>query len=1315
MEIPLQILAIEDNPTELLEVQRHLETQGLPAQWRRVASASGLEAAIQSQPWDVVLTEHAVTGLDFADILRLLKPFLERLPLLLVSRRFDEQRAVQELDRGVWDYVFKDDLLRLVPAIRRAVKDAENRRARQDAEAALRQRSELQDQLAKVADSVPGLICSFQLRPDGSACMPFATPAIIDIYGLQPEAVKEDFSPILDLVLPEDREYLQQTIGESARTMTPWHGVFRARHPQKGVIWIEGHSVPRQEPDGSILWHGFVQDVTESKRAEAMLREREELLREMGRMAQIGGWEFDALTGEGRWTEEVARIHDLAPDVQPNKELGLTFYEGNSRDQIARAVEQAIAHGTPYDLELQFVSTKGIRKWVRTMGQPEVKDGRVVKLRGALQDITGRKRTEEALAAEAARRRILIEGSRDGIVVLDQNGKVFEANRRFAEMLGYSAEEIRQLHVWDWDRDWPRERVLETIRALGPEGARFESRHWRKDGSFFEVDLSSSVAELDGQRLVFCVCHDITERKQAAEDLRESEDRYRLLVEESPEAIGIYQGDQLVFVNTTAVRMLGGKVKTDLLGLRSAQIIHPDDLAAARERTRRRLAGDTNVYPAEVRYVRLDGAVVPVEVSAAPVQFAGKPAMQFLARDISERKQREELNRLHLHALELLSADAPLREVLGAIVALLESGHEGWRGSIMLVDGMGTHLFCGAAPRLPQFYLEAISAVPIQSGFGSCGTAAATKKMVMVEDIATHPFWTDYREIALRAGLRACWSIPVLSAQGDILATLAVYHGQPSIPTPEELKSIQGVIDLAGVAVRKLRAEEALREREEVFSSIVSQAADAIAVVDADTGRFVEFNTAACEGLGYSREEFANFGLGDIQARYSLEDIQHNIATARQMGGINFESKHLHRDGSLRDVRVGIRPLRIRKRDYLAVVWTDITERMRLESQLRQSQKLEAIGQLAGGVAHDFNNILAAILMQLGLLQMNPALDPETSQAVTELESEARRAASLTRQLLMFSRRSVLEVKPLDLNDVVRDLLKMLGRLISEQIRLSLEGFTGPLPRVAADAGMLEQVLMNLVVNARDAMPGGGRITISTGVEELNEESASHNADRRPGRFVLLSVSDTGAGMKQEILERIFEPFFTTKEPGKGTGLGLATVHGIVAQHKGWVEVASEVGKGTTFRVFLPAATETAVSPSTELPKVPLQRGRETLLLVEDEPNVRRTVGQTLRALGYQVYEAENGQQAMILWQKHGAGVDLLISDMVMPEGITGLELAERLQTDRPSLRVIISSGYSSEIFHAGGIKNEGIWYLPKPYEAKTLAETVRNCLDRKS
>ena len=399
---------------------------------------------------------------------------------------------------------------------------------------------------------------------------------------------------------------------------------------------------------------------------------------------------------------------------------------------------------------------------------------------------------------------------------------------------------------------------------------------------------------------------------------------------------------------------------------------------------------------------------------------------------------------------------------------------------------------------------------------------------------------------------------------------------------------------------------------------------------------------------------------------------------------------------------------------FVMGTFQDITERKQLEAQFRQAQKLDAIGQLAGGVAHDFNNILAATMMHLGLLQMNPKLDDGTQHALKELDVQARRAASLTRQLLMFSRRSVLAVKPVDLNEVVANLLKMLRRLIGEHIDLRFDGKSG-LPLVEADAGLLEQVLMNLVVNARDAMPRGGRTTISTALANMEVAHTAANPDRRPGRFVSLAVSDTGCGMDAATLKRIFEPFFTTKEAGRGTGLGLATVHGIVAQHKGWVEVESESGQGTTVRVFLPALAQSTVEVEQTSLTGPARHGNETILLVEDDLDVRELTGHSLRALGYRVHEAANGQEAMTLWQAHGQRVDLVLTDMVMPEGMTGLELAERLRALKPGLKVIIASGYSAEMVQAGVPVEAGVIYLPKPYATKALADTLRDCLDRKT
>jgi two-component system, cell cycle sensor histidine kinase and response regulator CckA len=391
----------------------------------------------------------------------------------------------------------------------------------------------------------------------------------------------------------------------------------------------------------------------------------------------------------------------------------------------------------------------------------------------------------------------------------------------------------------------------------------------------------------------------------------------------------------------------------------------------------------------------------------------------------------------------------------------------------------------------------------------------------------------------------------------------------------------------------------------------------------------------------------------------------------------------------------------------------DVTEMLNLEAQFRHAQKLESIGQLAAGVAHDFNNILTVIQGYSDCLLARCDQDEMATSALTQISNASKRAAALTRQLLMFSRKQVIQPTLLELNAVLRSLAKMLPRLLGEDITLQTDD-RADLPRIKADAGMIEQVVMNLAVNARDAMPKGGRLSIATAVTDLDATCAARQADSRPGRFICLTVTDSGCGMDRKTLERIFEPFFTTKGIGKGTGLGLATVYGIVKQHQGWVEVTSQIGVGTTFRVYLPIALETANSNTETITAAqPIRGGQETILLVEDEPVVRELARDVLRGYQYQVVEASCGPEALRIWDEHNGQFDLLLTDLVMPEGITGRELAIQLKIRKPDLRVIYSSGYSPEILGKDFRENETA-FLPKPYLPPQLAKMVRRRLDAK-
>jgi two-component system, cell cycle sensor histidine kinase and response regulator CckA len=366
-------------------------------------------------------------------------------------------------------------------------------------------------------------------------------------------------------------------------------------------------------------------------------------------------------------------------------------------------------------------------------------------------------------------------------------------------------------------------------------------------------------------------------------------------------------------------------------------------------------------------------------------------------------------------------------------------------------------------------------------------------------------------------------------------------------------------------------------------------------------------------------------------------------------------------------------------------------------------------------VAHDFNNILTVIQGHVSFLLESAVHEPDVAESLNELKLAADRASNLTRQLLTFSRRQVLQVKPLDLNEVLENLGKMLRRLLGEHITLQLH-YAPESAWIEADMSMMEQVIMNLSVNARDAMPAGGQLTISTAMARFDDKPTLDHPDGRQGHFIALCVEDTGTGMDRAVLKRLFEPFFTTKKKGQGTGLGLATIYGIVKQHRGWIEVESAVGKGSRFTLFLPVCEKTTVSRATiNSAGLQVKGGQETILLVEDEASVRVMCASCLRKYGYQVLEAGTGAEALYVWEHHGARVDLLLTDLVMPGGMTGYELASKLRKEKGTLKIMYCSGYNADASGEDEEVHQRTFFLSKPYEPSRLAKLVRECLDSAS
>jgi two-component system cell cycle sensor histidine kinase/response regulator CckA len=504
-------------------------------------------------------------------------------------------------------------------------------------------------------------------------------------------------------------------------------------------------------------------------------------------------------------------------------------------------------------------------------------------------------------------------------------------------------------------------------------------------------------------------------------------------------------------------------------------------------------------------------------------------------------------------------------------------------------------------------------------------------------------------------------------------------------------------------AVDHVRLHRSLERSEERYRLLFEQNPLAMWVYDIETLAFLAVNESAVRRYGYSRDEFLTMTIADIRPPEDIPDMLANIRSAPG-SPIPRIWRHRRKDGSLIDVEITAGRIVFEGRDASLVLANDVSERKRLEHRLSEAEKMEAIGRLAGGVAHDFNNLLTVISGYASLLLAD---DRRHCEELREIAHASEQAAALTRQLLAFSRRQVMHPQVLDLNGIVAGMRSMLHRIIGDDVSVGTQLAAGLSP-IEADQAQIERVILNLAANARDAMPSGGRLTIETANVELDAEYVNSHGEGTPGPHVLLAVSDTGMGMSPEVRARLFEPFFTTKEPGAGTGLGLATVFGVVKQSGGSIYVYSEVGAGTTFKIYLPAARAKYVPAPAPAAEPAIARGTETIMVVEDDESVRELVRLILEGHGYRVHTVDPVNAARV----GSEGIDLLLTDVVMPQ-VSGRELAERLAEDNPGLRVLFMSGYSDEAVYRHGVLSPDAAFIEKPFTQGTLTRKVREVLDQ--
>ena len=774
----------------------------------------------------------------------------------------------------------------------------------------------------------------------------------------------------------------------------------------------------------------------------------------------------------------------------------------------------------------------------------------------------------------------------------------------------------------------------------------------------------------------------IIERRQAEEKIKEAEERYRAVVETARDVIvTIDANGTILSINRSVERVFGYRV-AEVLG-KLVTILVPKRrrfaFKAALNKYSADVEKDPNYGALELTGESKTGQEIPLELSIGEFVKNGRRFLTGIARDISERKRAEQ---------ELRKSEERYREIV-------ENAHD----IIYSHDLEGNYTSINrAGEQITGYTREEVLKLTLAN---TVAPECLEKAQEMLRRKLAGETVTAYElEIIAKDGRR----IPV-----EVNTRLVLHDGVP-----------EGVQGIARDITERKRAEEGLRESEERYRLLFESNPQPMWVYDLETLAFLAINQAAVRHYRYSREEFLGMTIKDIHPE---EDIPALVASVRN-GSSGVDSagpcRHRMKDGSIIEVEVTAHPLVFDGRRANLIVANDVTEQKRLraalllsEEQLRQSQKLEAIGQLAGGVAHDFNNLLTAINGYSALALQRLGRDHPIASYLNEIERAGNRAADLTRQLLAFGRKQLLQPLSLSLNDIVTDMSKMLTRLIGESITFETK-LSPNLKRIKVDPGQVEQVLMNLVVNARDAMPRGGVLTIETKNEELDDAYASKHISVKPGQYVMLAVSDTGMGMGQEVQAHIFEPFYTTKEKGKGTGLGLSTVYGIIKQSGGNIWLYSEPGKGTSFKVYLPVTEdeiETSVAPTADTSS---QRGSETVLLVEDEEIVRKITKRLLEENGYNVLQAGSGEEAIRVFTRFKEPIHLLITDVVMPM-LSGKDVADQIESVHPETKVLYMSGYTDEAIVHHGIVDADIEFIQKPFTERGLTRKIREILDSES
>ena len=882
-----------------------------------------------------------------------------------------------------------------------------------------------------------------------------------------------------------------------------------------------------------------------------------------------------------------------------------------------------------------------------------------------------RRKTEEALRESERTYHELAEDLPEVVFEIDLDGHVLFMNKNAFSVFGYTPEDfIHGICVYELVAPEEQDRVRENI--LSAFAGNYRSNEYlarRQDGTTILLQIRSRRIVRGGKVVgLRAISFDMTEQKRAEHAIRESEEKYRALMHGAGDAILLADFDgNLLEVNKSAEKLLGLPAEV-LVGMNIEQIHPPEEQQRIREAFRNIKQLSTGSL-SDTLTLKGDGSVVPIDITGSVIEYAGKRVTLAIFRDMREQKQAEWVRQQSIERY---------RTTLNSM--------GDW---IHVVDqDLRFILFNDAIKDLSRSL--------------NMGTDVIGKTVFEVFTFLPKSVQQEYQQVFATGEV-------LITVETNTVNTREIMTETRKIPIFEGSKVIQVVTVMQDITAR-MKAEIELRRSEERYRVLFEESKDMVYIAT-HAGNFLDINPAGVALLGHeSREELLK---ADIRETYlEPQDRRHFQQTIERDGFVkDYEVRLRRKDGTPITVLItasAVKDSSGKIESYRGII-RDITERRRLEQQLFQAQKMESIGTLAGGIAHDFNNILSGILGYASFMKTKLSSDHPLRGYVDTIEKGAVRAAELTSKLLAFARGGKYETKPVDLNEIVNETVNIIYRTFDKSIEVEPRLHEN-LPTVDADAGQIQQVLMNLLVNSRDAMPDGGTLIIETGVDVLTAEDVKTNIEASTGQYVTVAVIDSGIGMNREVQQRIFEPFFTTKEKGKGTGLGLAMVYGVVKNHGGFVKVYSEIGRGSTFQVYLPASGK-----SEEIKKKSGQtrglHGDELIFVVDDEESICRFARDVFQEFGYRVLTAADGWEAIEIYQIHWREIGLVILDMIMPKS-GGLETYLKMKVINPAVKALLSTGYSQN-GKAQEILDRGVQgFIQKPYLAHQLLTTVRSVLD---